>query len=211
VDSFLITLLVLAIAAVSNWLQKRAQSEEQSRPKPRIPPRPLSPPPGRRPTQAPPTAPRPTLESTIERELKRLLGEELPPEAPVAPPPLTPGVHRIPQAPPPHLSPSGGRQLTKDVAPPPLSQPASVVATAAVLPTALASYGRAQQLHESVAERLRQVEQQTRHHGVRAALPPAGAAPAAPSLLRHLARNPAAARQAFIGSLIWGPPKGLEP
>src|SRR5260221_14421838 len=91
-DSFVITMVVIAIAALSNWLQHRSQSRE-GLPK-NLGPEPLRPP---RPKPLPNTPPpvRPSLESTLERELRRLLGEEDPPA--VQPPPTVAPRSHLPE------------------------------------------------------------------------------------------------------------------
>jgi hypothetical protein len=74
------------------------------------------------------------------------------------------------------------------------------------------AYDRAQRLHEAVAQHMRTVDDQTEKHGpkrMRATAAPAIAQPVSPVFA--IGRNPEAARQAFIASLVFGTPKGLEP
>jgi hypothetical protein len=202
-DSLLIVLVVTVLAALSNWLQQRAQSRHEPPPDTNRPPQPRPQPRTRRTIPAP-TAPQPRAESSLERELRRLLGEEIPqpprPRPPLAEPPAPPPIHPLA----PHPTALGPHRM-----PPP-----SLV----IQPPVPAEWGdpsggfhRAQQLHESVAERLRQVDAHTESHGAERrshALPPALAEAHAILGLRH---NPQAARQAFIASLVFGTPKGLEP
>ena len=110
-DSFLIALVVMAIAALSNWLQRRAQANEDQ-----VPPSPPSRP-GSHPRPGGSTVPtgppqRPNIDTSLERELRRLLGQEPkppPPARPIvtsapAPPPM-----RQPAPAPPVLSPEPGK------------------------------------------------------------------------------------------------------
>lgn len=72
-------------------------------------------------------------------------------------------------------------------------------------------YAHAQQLHENVAERLRQVDDRTEKHGrpLRVHVAPAPPTPTSPVFaVRH---SRAAARQAFVASLVFGQPKAFEP
>ncbi len=197
-DSLLVLLLVTAIAALSNWLQHRAQSKQEPPPNRPRPPQPMPGP--RRPT-ARPRVPMPMPESALERELRRLLGEDQP-----APPPVRPAVPAAPP-PPPLVS------AQPAVHPPALPVPVVVAAGTTLAKTfgqSAAGMQRAQQLHESVAQRLRQVDQQTEKHG--GMLGPKSAQPLSAdfAVIRDLRTNPAAARQAFVASLIFGAPKGLE-
>jgi hypothetical protein len=74
-----------------------------------------------------------------------------------------------------------------------------------------AAFDRAQHLHETIAERLKQVDAQTEKHGPKR---PVSARPTVsaehPFSIIDVRRRPEAARQAFIASLIFSAPKGLE-
>ncbi len=203
-DSLLIILIVTVLAALSNWLQHRAQSRQEPPPDQdsTVPPQ-ASP---RRRRILPPAPPQPETESTLERELRRLLGEMSPPPSRPPPSPLPPApspVRMPPAAPPPVI-----RQMPREM--PPLAPAPMAVAPplAAELDEARTALERARQLHESVARRLQAVDEQTEKHGPRRRLPQ-------PELVRRpafvLPRDPRSARQAFVASLIFGTPKGLEP
>lgn len=199
IDSKLwVTLAVLALAAISNWLQHRGQSR-QSGPDDDASKHPHAPP--QRPGRPAPSRPAPVPESPLERELRRLFGEEVSP----APPPLAPAppVRPVP-APPPKLPTAKARPET--VATPPSVQPVSV----SPLKEASAAFARAEQLHQSVAHRLRNVDENMRKHPraspVRQTSESRGAIPS----MAALRTDPHAARQAFVAALIFGPPKGLE-
>jgi hypothetical protein len=80
---------------------------------------------------------------------------------------------------------------------------------AAPLGQSQTSFTHAQQIHEAVAERFRQVNRQTRQH--RPAVARAGVVvPSSALLVRRLKGNRSALRQAFVVSLIFGPPKAME-
>jgi hypothetical protein len=203
-DSFLITLVVIGIAAISSWLQRRAQDQEEHTggpPSPTPSPRPGPPPaPGR--SRLPPRSPIPNIPPTLARELRRLMGEDFPTPIPppVRPPPLTPPVLHPPSRPEVQVLPTPVAALPV----PSLSGPAVLRPN-----PAMAGFDRAQQLHESVAARLNRVDEQTQRHP-HSLLPAAAAGSAAREQIAALRRNPGAVRQAFITSLIFNHPKALE-
>ena len=202
-DSFLITLVVIVIAALSNWLQHRAQAqnEQMGRPEPSPPlPDPRAPRTGPQ-----PASPRPSIETTLERELRRLLGEEppvaLPAPRPVQtePPRRPPVVVPKPAAPRQHAGPFPASPSPLPIPTPSLAQ----------LSQSTSAFGRAHQLHESVALQLHQVDEQTEKHGLnRLRLKSQPVAPHV-SAIFDLRRNRQAARQAFVASLVFGVPKSL--
>jgi type IV secretory pathway VirB10-like protein len=204
-DSFLITLVIVVIAALSNWLQHRAQAQREEPPqRPDVPPRPI--PPVRRvaPRPVDPES-RPPIETTLEREIRRLLGEEPPPPAP-APAPPPPPVFQDTSAPP---------RLDRGQRPLP-PRPIVFQVPSVVVPSQeerSTGFQRAQHLHEDVAERLRRVEALAEKHGKprRKALTESLNGPAAGhSAIWGIRHNREAARNAFVASLVFGPPKGLE-
>jgi hypothetical protein len=97
--------------------------------------------------------------------------------------------------------------------PPVVSAPPSVIAPtiSGRLAEASARVERAQQLHESITRRLRAVDEQMDKHARQPApgLPSSGQTEL--SRLRNMTRDTQAIRQAFIASLVFGTPKGLEP
>jgi hypothetical protein len=72
-----------------------------------------------------------------------------------------------------------------------------------------AAYDKAGQLHESVAERLRKIDERTGHRHIETST--ARREPVSPDAARaiSLVRDPQTIRQAVITSLILGPPKAL--
>lgn len=72
-----------------------------------------------------------------------------------------------------------------------------------------AAYEKASQLHESVAEHLRQIDERTERRRIERST--ARREPQSPDAVRaiSLVRNPLTIRQAVITSLILGPPKAL--
>lgn len=187
-ESILTLLVVALLAGLSNWLQRRAQSRHEAPPEPHE----LPPVPGRRPPARPPAPPSPTMESTLERELRRLLGEE-PPPPPRQPPPAP--------APPP----------IQVHTPPPIIPPAPPVRTS---PTLVSRQDTAPSLRPArAATRVRDViqnaEQLRRRYEASSAIArKTERSPA--SIVASLTRNPAAARQAFVASVVFNPPKALE-
>jgi hypothetical protein len=111
------------------------------------------------------------------------------------------------------LAPTHTVTVLVPAAPPPITvtPPAAVVAPV-VLSQAQAAYDRAEQLHETVAKRLRGVDDQTEKHGPNRLLRPVqpAAQQALPPIFA-LGQNRDLARQAFVASLVFGVPKGLEP
>ena len=204
-DSFLITLVVIVIAALSNWLQQRAQGHgPSSEPGPDQPSRPYRP---RNRLPLPRSRPAPAPESSLERELRRLLGEEFP-------------------SPTPQLGPEGHTPPTNSSSPaPPLLQPTPPKAalphadtlspilqpSPQRLSSSQAAYAHAQQLHASVAERLREIGDKTEKHGRPLTVKTAAVRPPAASPVFAIRSSRAVARQAFVASLVFGQPKAFEP
>ena len=202
-DSLLGTLAVLVIMAISSWLQKKAETQQ----------RPGPPGSGQRPkpallNQPPPPAgsgqPGPSRKSDWQEELRRLLEGDAPPVQP--PPPMVVQETRHPVAPvvislprhsaPPKLAPA----LDEEEEGPLTSR----------LTDAAHAYRKAQQLHEETAGKLQQIADQARQHRPgKAAGRRAGRSPEIASAI-SLVRNPASVRQAFVASIIFSAPKGLE-
>ena len=204
-DSLLLFLVIAAIAAVSNWLQRRAQSQQEHAERTDRPKTSATPPPTR-PTTRPVTPP-PTVESTLERELRRLLGEE--PPRPVPSPPPRPAPAPVLQPPPVIIrSPesTGRRSVPRQPVLPKPEVVATATATAVQLGQFGSGHGHAQHLHDVVALRPRRGDEHGpgRMHNAAQVL----SSERAPSLAA-LSHDPQAVRQAFIASLIFGEPKGL--
>jgi hypothetical protein len=73
------------------------------------------------------------------------------------------------------------------------------------------AFQRARQLHETVGERLRHVDEMTeRHLRTAPTVRHRDLSPEVAQVLRQF-RSPRAARQAILASIILGPPKSLEP
>jgi len=137
--------------------------------------------------------------SDWEARLRRLLGEEILPQ-PVKPPPTRP--------PQPGSGPhpgAGGRvpPLIRSVEPPGRTAqrppPIQVAPVVTGMPLKVAGGGVAQTVKEF----------QRMDPAVVTPMPPLRRSRASRPLVGDL-RNPASARQAFLGSVIFGPPKGLE-
>jgi len=178
----LIIFLLLAIgSALSGYLQKKRRREAEQAERPTTPP-------GERPVPSWPATTR-----DWQEELRRILQGELKPAPPhpVAPPPIPPPVRKTPKSPVPVPERSEGTvQL-----PSPLTQSAS-------------AYSRAAQLATRVEKRLQAIDAQTTSH-VRAP----GTRPkvsSAAAVVKRWTRDPESVREAFIASLIFGPPVGLR-
>src|SRR5688500_6990354 len=76
------------------------------------------------------------------------------------------------------------------------------------LHTSAASHERASHLHETVEKRMRAVGEQRMKHTAHAG--PRGHARPHSAFVQRLKRNPRAIREAFIASIIFAPPQGLE-
>ena len=129
--------------------------------------------------------------SSLEKELRRLLsgGSDQRPEPPVEEPPELVAPPVIQSASP---------------IPEPEWEPEPVVKTATSLHEAKEALQRASQLHEVVAERMKQVHT---HHAA-----PVASADISGELREviTMVRQPKTARQAIVASVILGQPKGLE-
>ena len=179
--------VIVIVGALANWLSKRRQEKQAGPPTE-----------GDEPS---PTSGKPPGEFNLEETLRRLMGEE--PPAPLSAPPPIPRAAQgeLPPVPDwPEEEPfQPERQDVPPLRPPPIAvEPASITTT---------TVSRQQ---EQAARRFEQLNEQGRHpptvvgqgHRYRS---PAGKRAAS------LWRDPRSARRAFVASLVFGPPKGLEP
>jgi type IV secretory pathway VirB10-like protein len=186
IDNQWLFAIIVIVGAVANWLSKRRQEKQAEQHPPES-------------EETSPPSGKPAGEFNLEEALRRLMGEE--PSLPVPRP--------IPHAPPSELpsapdweeeeSYQTARQTT-----PPLRPPRIAVAQAIIATTA------ASEQQEQAARRFEQLNEQARHPAtvvshVRAYRLHAGKRAASPW------RNPRSARQAFVASLVFAPPKSLEP
>jgi len=211
-DAFWVLVAIGIGSAIFEWLKKKGRqpgADEWS---------------GQEPHGSPdhpshPAAPLPKA-GDWEAELRRLLGETPTP----APPPAVPPPPQRAPAPPPVSTP---RPIAAPLSPPVIQRPIPApipiqVARPLVepedeeLPTRLtklnlskAAYEKAGQLHASVAEHLRQIDERTGHRRIETST--ARREPVSPDAVRaiSLVRNRQTVRQAVITSLILGPPKAL--
>ena len=196
-DSPWVVAVIIIVGAIINWLSQRRQAKQQ---------------PGQRPEgDVPPSSNKPQAEFNVEEMLRRLLGEEVPPPSPVPPPVprTTQGERSLP--PPIRQGAQEARtirsgvkdstQASKQTAP--VRQPSPMV----VARSAGASFAVPQSPEQAMA-RFEQLNEQGRHPARALDLRPrhrsgAGARAA-------LWRDRASMRRAFVASLVFGPPKGLE-
>lgn len=190
----------IIVGLISNWLMKRRQEQEAAR----------------RPEGERPSAPeKPEEEFDLETAMRRLLGEPPPTQSP-SPPPVIPGA----QKPPPladarqsdteavrsgpawqEESEEGWAEDGEQLRPPPPLRPPPVAPSSArvTVPT------------EAQAQAARRFAQSSAPGGGRSAPVPQGrAAPPAAEPRTAYWRNARNARQAFVASLVFGSPKGLE-
>ena len=183
-NPWLVAVIVIGGALV-NWLSnRRAGKQPSDQPEGEAPSVPSGKAPG---------------EFNLEDALRRLMGE--PPPAPVPP--------RIPRADRSELQPEPDWQEEEPFQPvrqtvPPLQPPLIAVAPASFTTTALSEQ------EEEAARRFEQFNEQGRHPatviGHRR-----GYGSGAGRRTRSRWRDPRSARRAFVASLVFGPPKGLEP
>lgn len=180
-DNPWIILVIFIITALSSWFSKHRAEKEAKDDAPPVSPR------------KPPRAPR---EFDLEQAMRQLLGEELPAKVP-APPPI------------PALTRNSDWQVEE-----PAPQMRRTVPPLPPLQVTLAP-ARAVSMTES--------EEET--EDARRPAPLSGSGHAPPGVVLHKRdrhpragnylpyqwRDPRSARQAFVASLVFGPPKGLEP
>lgn len=226
-ESILFVVVLLLLSGISNWLQKRRQSNGEETPgrAPEADGLP-APPTIRRgvPTSRPnpPTAPAPSSRSW-EEELRRLLEGEppvitAPPPAPPTPPPPTPTGRPVTQARPVVVVTPVPPRPTPVPAPRPPQLPVVVSAeleggapaVLARMEQSEAAMSRAGQLHADVARRLRRVDEMTARHEVRTVGDRVAVRSAEARAARVLLQNPRTARQAIVASVLLGAPKAFE-
>ena len=185
-DSPWMVAIIIIVGAISNWVTKRRQEKQAEQP-----------PEGDEPA---PTASKPTGGLNLEETLRRLMGEE---PAPAPAPP------RIPRAAHDELPPIPAWHKEEPFQParhpvPPLRPPPVAVAQASS-PTITASEQQVQ-----AARRFEQLNEQGRHPATvlgRGRENRSRAGKRAASLWS----DPRSARHAFVGSIVFAPPKSLEP
>jgi hypothetical protein len=180
--------VVVIVGALVNWLSKRREEKQAGPPTE-----------GEEPS---PSAGKPPGALTLEETLRRLMGEE--PPAPMPAPPPIPDAARGGSPPAPDWEKEEPFEPVRQTVPP-SRPPLPAVAQASV--SAIATTVREQ---AEAARRFEQFNEQGRHpatvvgHG-RGYRSHAGKRAA----VRW--RDPRSARQGFVASLVFGPPKSLEP
>ena len=221
-DNPWLVLAIVIISALTRWYQKRNQKDGQAEPwggedeeNSR----------SQRTAGGGPSAPNPNQPLNWEEELKRLLEGKPPLDSTAStPPPLPPPiVRRVPPPPMPQkvsresqgideesLASRESSSPWKDTSLDSLPEPTKPLAN---LEHSTQAYQRATHLHETVAARMRHVDEQTEKHGKPLAatrvLRRDIGSPDARAVVALL-RQPATARQALLASFVLAPPKALE-
>ncbi|MBI4658987.1 MAG: hypothetical protein HY735_09095 [Verrucomicrobia bacterium] len=204
-DSLLGTIVLLLIMAVSSWLQKKAQQRqidsagedgESSHPQ-------NAPPPVSRPDAPGQPSPRPVRGIDWQQELRRLL------EGEASPPPPKPVVVKetlLPAMPPQVHPPT----MVKPPRPAPVASISEEGRESSRVAPAIAAYRQAQQLHSEASARLHQaVEQAKRRESMSSRRAHGKGSPEIASAI-SLVRSRSSVRQAFVASVVLGPPTALE-
>lgn len=187
-DSPWIIVAIVLVSIISNWLSKRREAKEAEKKTHGNQPPPVS-------------SGQPAQDFDLEETLRRLMGEEPPPKAP-APPPLPPANRR--EVPPEPVWDEGEPARPSWQTPPPIRLPPLPAA-----PPRFTAPVVGEQQREA-ARRFEQLNEQGRHpatvvgHGHKSSS-------ASASRLASKWRHPRKARQAFVASIVFAPPKGLEP
>jgi hypothetical protein len=134
-------------------------------------------------------------------------------------PPARPTPPRVLGIPPP--VPQRPQQFPKPPAPPPIVRRSEPIRPVIIhepegparrevphMKQAQESYSRAAHLQQTVADRLRAIDQQTSTH--KASAPPKRNRPTAAPNVAQMFRNPVTVRQAFLAQFVLNPPKALE-
>ncbi len=209
-NSLIAMLVIVALSAISNWMQKRSQAQEQGPTgRDQRPTRPASPP--HPPTQPPRTRQADSdtsSEPDWERDIRRLFEGD----APQTPPPfpqMPPVLQTASPTAPPRSSPPAPRSISTPSERIPGSTEGPSI-TLINLTESEEAYRQASHLHEKTAAHLRRVTSRTRQPRA-----------AEPTLHRHrsssevhaaaaLVRDPKTVRQAVIASMILESPKGFS-
>ena len=208
-ESLLVFAAFIVLSAVANWVKRRrggkdadAWPAETDVPAPRRPTQRTQPP-------LTPVVPTPAKRFDLEQELRRLLGEEEPPKPePAAPPPLPPVVARTLK---PATTPTPFPRIPSVLENIPVEETRHVEQTTRAYPLtrmaeARQDFQKASQLSAQVVERMHQVDEHVAHHLIKSRT----TIPSQTAELVRVLRQPRTARQAFVTSLVFGPPKALD-
>jgi hypothetical protein len=192
-DSPLVVAVIIIVGALINWLsQRRQQKQQDHQPE----------------EKASPPVTKPQGEFNLEETLRRLLGEEIPPASPAPPPiPRTPHGQHPPPPPVWRGGPASPPMRTRVEDSTAASKPILLAPPIAIARPVAVSVEVGQSSEQS-ALRFEQLNEQGRH-------------PATVIDHRHnrrlrtgvrsaLWRDRQSVRRAFVASLVFGPPKGLE-
>jgi len=211
-ESLLVFAAFILLSSIANWVKRRGGGKDADPwPTPTEVPAPRRPT-QRTTTQPPPTpvdVPQPAKRFDWEQELRRLLGEEEPPKPESAsPPPLPPVVARTLK---PATPPTPFPRIPSVLENIPVEETPHVEQTARAYPLtrmaeARQDFKRASHLSAQVVERMHQVDEHVAHHLIKSRT----TIPSQTAELVRVLRQPRSARQAFVTSLVFGPPKALD-
>jgi len=184
-DSPWMVAIIIIVGAISNWVTKRRQEKQAEQP--------------HEGDESAPAASKPPGGLNLEEALRRLMGEE-----PPAPAPAPPRIPRAAQVELPPVSVAQARSIEREFDHYPL-RPPPVVVTQASNTTISASEQQVQ-----AARRFEQLNERGRHP---ATVLGRGRENRSHAGKRAASRwcDPRSARQAFVGSIVFAPPKSLEP
>ncbi|MBM3875423.1 MAG: hypothetical protein FJ386_01720 [Verrucomicrobia bacterium] len=218
-DNIWILLAMAIIGGISTWLQNRNKSkEEQQTWSPEDDDAPASPRRNAAPPIPPSTTPQGSRELDWEAELKRILGEEPAPPAPT-PPKLPPPIPQPPVAQPvatrieyeqEEMEAQAARLAPMRESATAYARGGERTARGGSMQESAEALARAASIESAVTSRMQQVNAQTEKHTPDFGLPSGMGSGRTAGRAVSPWRNPAAARQAIIASVIFGKPKGLE-
>lgn len=185
-DSPWVVVVFLLVTAIANWLSNRRQGQRPAAPSGTGPPT--------------PGAAEPPAEFDLETTLRRLMGEEPAPEAPAPPLPRTSRAEPQPAGTRLETAPTGSTEPH----PPPLSPPLIAAVPADTSATS------ADDVQEPAAHRPVCGDEPWHHPPTTVAFERGYRRPRSRAASSTW-RKPREARRAFVASLVFGPPKSLEP
>ena len=196
-DSPWVIVAFVVISGIANWLSKRRQ-EKQAGP-------PDHPADGEEPS---PASRPPPGEFNLEETLRRLMGEEPPPPAPPLLPPALPGPAEEP------FPPQWTRKIETAAGKAAARQPANpsvpVIRPPIVMPSVSLATRAASQAVEQAERRFATLSEQARHPATVVTHTRQRHSRSGPRITSRW-RDKSSVRRAFVASLVFAPPKSIDP